>query len=308
MRITSLEVTEAARLTDFYNERFADGPYYYRVTPEEFESGVRFQYWLDEPHPELSEERLVVGEEAGKTVGVSHVAKRTSEGREFGTIRFFDYEPGSRAVAEALLRESERHVRELGLSEIWACGGPRSVSYRFHRLGWGATFTNMMGHIRGLFGISGYRLNLSGEEQLASRSFMAAPLDDTGEPVLPDPGAEIRTEFWTGNGQRPNLKVHAYREGREIGIADCWSMGERTGAPAAQDTFYLGGLAVKEEERRKGLGRYLMQRMHWEMQRKGYRTATLHTSIENYRTHLLASSLGYRVVDTTITFVKKLDR
>jgi len=44
------------------------------------------------------------------------------------------------------------------------------------------------------------------------------------------------------------------------------------------------------------------------MQLKGYRTATLHTSIENYRTQLLVSSLGYRVVDTTITFVKKLDR
>jgi len=84
-------------------------------------------------------------------------------------------------------------------------------------------------------------------------------------------------------------------------------MGERIGASAAQDTFYGGGLAVTVEERRKGLGRYLMQRMHWEMQRKGYRTATLHTSIENYRTHLLSTSLGYRVVDTTITFVKTLN-
>ena len=37
------DLTEAARLTDFYNDEFTPLPYYYEISPEEFHIGVRYQ-------------------------------------------------------------------------------------------------------------------------------------------------------------------------------------------------------------------------------------------------------------------------
>ena len=40
MKIKTIEIDQASVLTDFYNEQFADMPYCYPVTPDEFETGV----------------------------------------------------------------------------------------------------------------------------------------------------------------------------------------------------------------------------------------------------------------------------
>ncbi|MBI1930463.1 hypothetical protein HYR99_40225 [Candidatus Poribacteria bacterium] len=133
MQIVDLEVTQAVELTNFYNEQFSHQPYYYPVTPEEFDRGVRQSFWGDEPYPNLSGEKLIVGKEKGRIVGFSHVAKNTKD--NYGTFRFFSYQPGFRAIAQAILKESERYLSELGVSELWACGGPGRPGYRFHRLG-----------------------------------------------------------------------------------------------------------------------------------------------------------------------------
>jgi len=55
---------------------------------------------------------------------------------------------------------------------------------------------------------------------------------------------------------------------------------------------YIGNIRVEMEERGKGFGRYLLERIHWEMQQLGYVNGTLYTSVENYRAHLLYTKYG----------------
>ena len=43
MKITFWDISQAAKLTDFYNEQIATVPYCYPVSPEEFERAVCYQ-------------------------------------------------------------------------------------------------------------------------------------------------------------------------------------------------------------------------------------------------------------------------
>ena len=47
-----------------------------------------------------------------------------------------------------------------------------------------------------------------------------------------------------------------------------------------------------------------MMRMHRELRQKGYRFGILHVEAHNYGAQLFYSSMGYRVVDTTMMFTK----
>ena len=74
MKITYWDIADAAKLTDFYNEEFANLPYCYPVSPEEFKIGVRYHAEEDKPYVDLSHEKLIVGEQDGEIVGFAHVA------------------------------------------------------------------------------------------------------------------------------------------------------------------------------------------------------------------------------------------
>ncbi|MBI1930464.1 GNAT family N-acetyltransferase [Candidatus Poribacteria bacterium] len=176
--------------------------------------------------------------------------------------------------------------------------------------------TDLMGHLRGLFGINGYQLAMQAKSY-SSHLFMYAPLDGVIEPLPPLDDVEISVElqsagemtldFQPGQQEAAFLKVLAYRNRLKIGSCVSWSMGIFHRAPEAQNVLYVAEIEVVEEERGKGLGRYLMAKTHSVFKQRGYRFATLHTGMENYRAQLLYTSMGYRVADTTMIFVKKLD-
>ena len=121
------------------------------MIPEGFENGTIYH---EEGNPYVvSQEKLIVGLHQARIVGFSHVAKKKQRHCYISVICFLTYQPGFREVGLAMLLESESFLRDLGFTEIHACGNP---GYHFHRAGWGSTLTNTMGHVRALFGINEY--------------------------------------------------------------------------------------------------------------------------------------------------------
>ena len=71
--------------------------------------------------------------------------------------------------------------------------------------------------------------------------------------------------------------------------------------------FYTRSLDIAEDKQSKGLGRYLIEAVLWEMRKIGYQNATLATNEKNYRAQLLYTNLGYHVIDTSHVFVKDIN-
>ena len=86
--------------------RLPTNPICFPASPEEFESSVRFRAWEEIPHPNLSTEKLIVGEQQGTIAGFAHVALASADesaSEDMGLIRFLTYPPGNRAVGQAIL-------------------------------------------------------------------------------------------------------------------------------------------------------------------------------------------------------------
>ena len=64
----------------------------------------------------------------------------------------------------------------------------------------------------------------------------------------------------------------------------------------SEDTCFTRAIEVKESERGRGIGRYLMGRSLFEMQKYGCRHAILNTQSTNFPALMLYVSMGYRIV------------
>ncbi len=308
MKIEYWDLANAGELAHIYNEQLAKVPHCYPVSPEEFEIGIRYRKDADEPYEELHSEKIIVGEENGKIVGFANAVmvetEKDGQRKDKGLIRFLTYQPGYRSVGQAILAESERYLRDLGMDEIRAFRityDDDDFSYRFYHLGFGLV-SDLMGHVYALFRMNGYEINSAEQGEV----FMNQPEYSVDEPVLPDNQVEIFVKQQLARGVLPGLTVQAFRGDSEIGICKSFSVGRYCQASEAQNWVFIKWIGVEEEEQRKGWGRYLLQRNLWEARKIGYKNTVISTDITNYRAQLFYMNYGYRLVDTCYGFVKNI--
>ncbi|MDQ1327899.1 MAG: family N-acetyltransferase [Candidatus Poribacteria bacterium] len=307
MKIEYWGVEESIKLTQAYNDQIVGVPHCYAVSQKEFKEGIIYHKVNGGEYSEdIHSEKLIVCEENGIILSFSDVAiaETEFEGKkeQKGFIRFLTYKSGNRSVGQTLLMESEKYLFSFGVNQIKAfrllfirdhCG------YRFYHLNYGM-LSDKLGHIHGLLGMNGYKI--SGGE-----IFMDQPAYQVDEPVLYDKSLDITVEFQNGRAVLPKLNVKAFRDGKEIGQCKSESAGECCDAKEAQDWVFVTGLGINENDQKKGLGRYLLQRNLWEMSKIGYKNSVISTDWNNFRALLFYTNYGYKVVDTMHEFVKIIE-
>ena len=219
------------------------------------------------------------------------------ERTEQGVIPFFWYSPGYRSAGQALLTAAEQHLRDRGAVSVQAF--PQEYRYPFYHLE-SAYLSIRIGHVEALLARNGYA-RTRGEVYLDWPDFTVP------KPVAPGVDVEIAPQWSDRQGRLPGVKLLAVRNGEELGVCECESCGEFTRAPEAQDWFYTAWLGVAERVQGRGLGRYLLQRALTEMHGAGYRHAAISTALNNHRAYLFYSNFGYRTVDWTYGWSRRLD-
>ncbi len=313
MEITYLEVADAGSLASFYNAEFAGRPYCYPVSPQEFHAGVRFRPDEDEPYRNLTQERFIVARQDGQVLGFAHLALWSKVSDDLiwiglhlvedilddrvGLIRFFHYRRGQRRAGQAILNEAERYFRQWGLKQI------RVFSYYGYRFClFDRTFLfDSMAQVHALLRANRYRIT-RGNSILDLRAYRGE------EPPSPQGELEVRTEVVQGRGDLPNATVGLWRGDEEIGSSSAVSHGHYCSAGEAQTSYYVGWFGTAAQEQGKGMGKYLLQALLWEMHQLGYENATLYVALDNPVAQLLYSNGGFRLVDNMYVFFKDLER
>jgi len=302
MKIKDWDMAEVGELAHVYNAQVASVPHCYPVTPLEFETQRAPREWVQKAlQNEFHNERILVGKQNGEILGFAHVAMGSinvhGKRKSGGIIRFLTYSPGYRPIGQALLEECENYLRGLGARQLWAF--QVSSGYNFYHLGWGH-ISDRMGHVYGLFLINGYKTD-------DTAVFMEQVDYSVSEPMLPDAQVEIVLEQHPGRGVLPGLRIEAFRSEKLIALIESLSVGEFSRRPEAQECFIIEDFGVVEEaEKGKGLGRYLLLKMFWEMQRLGYKHTAINCGWDNPRAMLLYTNYGYQLTDNTYGLVKEI--
>jgi len=317
MKVSFCDLNEAKVLTEFYNDQFATLPHCYPVSTEEFDIGIRWRQskrdskWVKRSYEDLSHEKLIVASQDDEVVGFAHVAMWCGDPDQahrlgltplqgilrdrVGLIRFFHYQKGHRFAGQAIIEAAEDYFRKLGLSQIRAFS---YYGYRFHRF-CHAFLSDRMGQVRSLLGMNGYRIT-RGLILLHSPNFQVI------EPTSPDSQVKVQVQHKSGDGDLPNVSLRLVRKRKKIGDSYAISGGHFCKAREAQDIFYVAWFFIDKQEQGRGLGRYMMQCLLWELRKIGYKTATLYADIGNSRAQLLYTNLGFQTVDTNYQFFKDM--
>ncbi len=298
MRIEHWNVEDSKDLVHVYNNQIMDTPYFYPVSPDEFQDGIQNRVNQDNG-VKLQSEKIIIGEENGKILGFAHISAgemdQFGQVKKGGFIHFLTYQSGHRPIGQAILEECEKYLHDLDASQIWAF--LHASNYRFYHLGFGY-LSDKIGHVLGLFRMNKYDIDLG-------EIFMSYPQYEISEPKLPDNEIKIEVSQDSSLGKLPSLHVQATRNGEQIGECVTLSAGEFYRADDAQDWFFTKWLGVEEKEQGKKLGQYLLQRTFWEMRKIGFKNAIISTNIKNYRAQLCYTNFGYQVIDTGYCLVKK---
>jgi ribosomal protein S18 acetylase RimI-like enzyme len=245
-------------------------------------------------------ERVFVALKGGVALGFVHTAlgrHRHRAAEESGLIRFLGYRAGQRAAGQALLECAEGTLRAQGQARAIAFA--QRHRYPFYHLG-SAYLSDRLGHVAALLGMNGYA-RTAGEVYLDWRDL---PLLDPAPARIE---AQIAVEWLPGAGRLPGLAVRARRGGAELGVCMCVSCAEYNAAGADQEWAFTKWIGVADEAQGRGLGKHLLQRALRELQQVGYRHAAISTALHNHRAALFYSNLGYRVVDWTYGYERRLD-
>ena len=289
-------------LTLFYNQLTANVPHCYPVKEEEFDimmHGVTGQ--TDNADDVLDDESVLVAIQNGKVLAFIHVGHhRYGDDREVheGVIRFLGYERGERQAAQTVLEKAEAYLKSFNVPEIIAfCSNARRYRYDFYHFKF-AKLSYTLDHIQALLGHNGY-----------IPRYCQVFLDWDNYAVSPIPSSlpvTLSVDWKEGYGQRPNCTVRAHLNGEKVGACESVCGGEFSSHPNAQNWVYTEWLGVDYEYQGNGLGKYLLLYSLQEMQKVGYRHASLSTECNEYLPILLYTNCGYRVVDWTYDYVKDI--
>ena len=296
LKILPLEESMAPQVAHAFNRAIDGVPHCHPLSAEEYLAATRLDTAYHGMNT-LHSQNTVVALTSGRVVGMATAAQGT-HGQQgplaSGQIRMLWYERGHRLAGQSLLEAAEGHLTALGHGNFSAFNHEfQFPGYHFTN----ANLTDRWDHVHGLLGISGYR-RLRGEVFL-----------DWPDLHPPDPGAcpiqaEIRIESRPGKGSRADLAVRAVRSQREVGACLCWSGGEFSAHPAAQDWVFVRWLWVDEPLQGLGMGRYLLLRALVEARVLGYAHSAISTDWSNHRAMLLYANTGYRAVDWTSMYHK----
>jgi ribosomal protein S18 acetylase RimI-like enzyme len=301
MPLTYWDMGDAHRLTEFYNEQIADIPHCYAVSADEFQQGLVLDTSSDTGTQDNAawREQLIVEETQGTILGFIHLAikiaiKTVEADTSQGYIRFLTYERGQRRAGQQLLAAGERYFRAAQVRSIDAFLPYQG--YRFYHVGRGFV-VDRWAHVYGLLGINKYRIR-------HAQVFMEKALVEGSEPVLPTTDANLSLSVEVGPQDAPQVSVTLARDGQVVGECDARPVGQLQRSRKGARQFYIPGLWVTEDLRGIGLGRYLVERLHWEMLQRGYDHALIGTELDNYRAQQLYASDGYELLLNEYSFAK----
>ncbi|MFB3881674.1 MAG: GNAT family N-acetyltransferase [Armatimonadota bacterium] len=293
IEIVSFEPGMAGEVARCYNEAVEPLPYCYPVPVERFATVAGLA------HRRLRDETLLVARDGDGVAGFVHLgialpARDEEPPGEPAVIRFVTYQAGKRAVGQRLLQHAEEWAREHGRSEIHAFNA--EYRYRFYHF-WYAHLSEHIGHVQGLLGMNGYR-TYNGEIYFVWRDYQP--------PAAARPGLEFELDFnWQDGPLGTRLSLGAMQGSRQIGVCNM-DHGVASPAPDASDWCYCDWLWVTDKLQGHRLGRFLLVTALDEMRKRGCKHATISTNVQNYRAALFYSNLGYRFVDATYAWSKKL--
>ena len=295
MRLRDVALSDVVELQQVFNEQVAVLPLCSTVSEAELIEGFELSREITMPGRcrAMHRERLIAAVVSGGPVGFAHVAvAEMSNGLTEGLIHFFAYRPGLGVAGQRLLDECERHLDAHGANRIWAFH--KFSVWRPYHTGFAGISVRMM-HVLGLFLTAGYQPHRT---QIADVIFKR---DCTGlnEPRLPDKRMETEIERTANRHHGFELTVRLLEGKQERGVCEC--MPVIKGAPKEQggDTFEVGWVHVDEGLRRRGLGRYLLDRAAWEMGQLGYRRSVVSTNLDptGYYTLAFYPNCGYEPAD-----------
>lgn len=298
-------------LTQFYNDFTVDVPHCHPVKEEDIAfatSGVTGQskyYDADD----IKSETAFVAVQDGKVLAFIHLglSKNTeSSGQSNGRgniddktahILFFGYKVGERQIGAAILKEAEDYLQQNEVTKVYAFS--RHYRYPCYHFAY-AQLSDRLGHVEALLGYNNYR-RTHGQAFFDWENFNVTP-------TPPDIPVSLSVEWKEGRGKLPNCNITAHKDGEEVGV--CWSLsgGTFSSHPDAQDWVYTDWLGVDEAYQGQGLGKYLLLYSLQEMHKVGYRHAALSTDWSNNSAFLLYGNCGYKVVDWTYMYSKRLEK
>lgn len=297
MEIIQYEPTLLKKLTEGYNNITRHVPHCYRVDENDFADAVAGITGDGVGHEQLHSEAGFVAKDGDALRGFMHVGIRheSDERAPTGVIYFFWYERGHRVAGQALLEAAEAYFREQNQVRVEAFS--QHIRYPFYHFA-NAFLSDHLDHVQALLAFNGY-------DRTGGEVF----LDWLDYDVVPTPtavAAEISIEWDQGRGERPGCVVQANRDDKVFGTCVALSGGEYSRVDEAQDWLFIISLGVLEDVRHHGLGRHLLLRSLQEMRGKGYRHASISTSLANHRAFLFYSNCGFHVVDWTYGYSREL--
>ncbi len=285
-------------LTEFYNRLVADVPHCYPVEDEEFANamlGVIDE--TDDIDDALDYETVFIAMQNGKVRAFVHLGchpKEDDNQENVGNIRFLGYERGERHVGQKLLEKAEEYLNTFNVTRITVFS---SYRYRFYLLEY-ARLSNTLDQVQALLGFNGYHRH-NGWVFLDWENYDVTPISSP----LP---VTISVDWKEGRGKLPNCDVTVHQDGEKVGECESVSGGEYSSHADAQNWVCTEWLGIEDDFQGKGLGKYLLFYSLHEMQKVGYRHASISTSLDNHRALLLYSNCGYKVVDWTYDYEKVL--
>ena len=299
MEILHWDPSQIGDLTPFYNEQYAaDLPFCFPVSPEEFAEGLHCAPTAKE---DFLHEQLFVGVEDGAIAGYIHVgvwkdphASFRKGGDAIGLVRFFHFTPDHRSVGQALLQQAEAYFQAAD-QRHFILG---VYGYTFNQFSvYGFVDTHM--HVPALLKANGY-------DKYSTWLYMLLRDYRIQAPIAPDDEVKLQARHEDGQGLLPNFYANLTRADVEIGEWESQSCGDYCRAPEAQESFYIDGIEIAEEERGKGLGAFLLKNALYEMQNLGYKNAMLHVTAHTAIAQLLYTTMGFRVENTLYEFHREI--
>ncbi len=296
LRISRFHVGELQDLADALNDLMAGTPHCPRASASEVASA------LDGPGSckaaeRLSESTIWLAREGSDIVGVAHAAieQATEQSPLRAVLRFFAYRPGYRRVGQALVERAEELAHAHGAGEV--------VAWHYdHKYPWchaeHALLSGRLGHVQALLSLNGYAADW-GQLVLDWQDYAVS-----AEPLPVD--AELEWEWAEATPGATELVLHAYQEGRSVGLCVCIGQGALQRAPEAQDWVYVRWLWVEDGLRGRGLGRCLVTQALAAYRQRGYRHVTIGAMESNLPARLLYTNMGFQTTDWTRAYRKVL--